>query len=86
MRFERMSGLGEEQLSEIEYRIAGLLEELWDKGEGCPRGLTLRETLVVTCGYLRQDIIEDVGRHLRRRQSAISRYVTFLMPLVGQAV
>ena len=60
MRFERMSGLDEEQLGELEYRVAGLLEEPWDKGEGRPRELTLQEALVVTCGYMRQNIIEDV--------------------------
>jgi hypothetical protein len=27
-----MSGLDEEQLSELEYRVAELLEEPWDKG------------------------------------------------------
>ncbi len=37
-----------------------LLEEPWDKAEGRPRELTLREALVVMCVYLRQNIIEDV--------------------------
>jgi hypothetical protein len=55
-----MSGLDEEQLGELECRVAELLEEPWDKGEGRPRELTLREALVVTCGYLRQNIVEDV--------------------------
>ncbi len=48
-----MSGLDEEQLSELEYRVSELLEEPWDKEEGRPRELTLREALVVTCGYMR---------------------------------
>ena len=60
MRFERMSGLDEEQLSELECRVSELLEEPWDKEEGRPRELSLREALVVTCGYMRQNIIEDV--------------------------
>ena len=60
MRFERMSGLDEEQLSELECRVSELLEEPWDKEEGRPRELTLREALVITCGYMRQNIIEDV--------------------------
>ena len=63
-----MSGLDEEQLGELEYRVAGLLEEPWDKRDGRPRELTLQEALVVTCGYMRQNIIEErMGRHLRRR-------------------
>ena len=57
---DRMSGLDEVQLDELEYRVARLLEEPWDKGAGRPRELTLREALVVTCGYVRQNIIEDV--------------------------
>jgi hypothetical protein len=46
-----MSGLDAEQLDELEYRVAELLEEPWDKEEGRPRELNLREALVVTCGY-----------------------------------
>jgi len=76
LRFERMSGLDEEQLSELEYRAAGLLEKPWDKGEGRPRELTLREALVVTCGYLRQNIVEDVWADIFDvAQSTISRYI-----------
>lgn len=81
-----MSGLDEEQLDELEYRVAGLLEEPWDKGAGRPRELTLREALVVTCGYVRQNIIEDVWADIFDvDQSTISRYITFLTPLVENA-
>jgi hypothetical protein len=81
-----MSGLDEEQLSELEDHVAGLLEKPWDKGEGRPRELTLREALVVTCGYLRQNIIEDVWAGiLGVAQSTISRYITFLTPFVEEA-
>lgn len=86
LRFERMSGLDEMQLSELECRVAELLEEPWDKGGGRPRELTLREALVVTCGYLRQNIIEDVWADIFDvAQSTISRYITFLTPLVEKA-
>jgi hypothetical protein len=81
-----MSGLDEEQLSELEYRVAELLEEPWDKGTGRPRELTLREALVVTCGYLRQNIVEEVWADIFSvAQSTISRYVTFLTPFAGKA-
>ena len=81
-----MSGLDEVQLDELEYRVAGLLEEPWDKGAGRPRELTLREALVVTCGYLRQNIIEDVWADIFDvDQSTISRYITSLTPLVENA-
>jgi Helix-turn-helix of DDE superfamily endonuclease len=86
LRFERMSGLDEEQLDELEYRVTELIEEPWDKGEGRPRELTLREALVVTCGYMRQNIIEDVWADIFGiAQSTISRYITFLTPLVEKA-
>jgi len=77
-----MSELDAEQLDELEYRVAGLLEEPWDKGEGRPRELTLREALV----YLRQNIIEDVWADIFDvAQSTMSRYITFLTPFVEGA-
>ncbi len=86
LRFERMSGLDEEQLDELECRVTRLLERPWDKGEGRPRELSLREALVVTCGYLRQNIIEDVWADIFDvDQSTVSRYITFLTPLVERA-
>jgi hypothetical protein len=81
-----MSGLDEEQLDELEYRVAELLGQPWDKGQGRPRELSLREALVVTCGYLRQNIIEDVWADIFGvAQSTISRYITLLTPLVEKA-
>src|SRR5438270_3729079 len=81
-----MSGLSEKQLGELGCRVVELLEEPWNKGEGRPRELTLREALVVTCGYVRQNITEDVWADIFDvAQSTISRYITFLTPLVDQA-
>ena len=68
MRFERISGLGEEQIDEIESRVAHLLERPWQKEAGRPRGVTLREALVVTCGYLRQNLIEEAWADNLRRE------------------
>jgi len=81
-----MSGLGEEQLDELEERVAELLERPWDKEVGRPRELNFREALVVTCGYMRQNIIEEVWADVFEvDQSTISRIITFLTPLVEQA-
>ena len=81
-----MSGLDPAQLDELEQMVSELLEELWDKREGRPRELTLREALVVTCGYLRQNIIEDVWADIFGvAQSTRSRYITFLTPFVEKA-
>jgi len=74
-----MSGLEERQLDELEERAAELLEEPWDKGTGRPREIPFREALVITCGYMRQNIIEDVWADIfDADQSTISRVITLL--------
>jgi hypothetical protein len=86
LRFDRMSGLDEEQLDELEERVSGLLERPWIKDTGRLRELTFREALVVTCGYMRQNIIEDVWADIFDvDQSTISRIITFLTPLAERA-
>jgi len=51
-----------------------------------PRELTLWEALIVTCGYLRQNIIEDVWADIFGvAQSTISRYIKFLTLFVEKA-
>jgi len=86
LRFDRMPGLDSAQLGEPEQMFSELLEEPLDKGEGRPRELNLREALIVTCGYLRQDIIEDVRAGIfDAAQSTISRCITFLTPFVEKA-
>jgi DDE superfamily endonuclease/Helix-turn-helix of DDE superfamily endonuclease len=81
-----MSGLDEEQLDELEKRLTELSEMRWGKGTGRPRELTLREALVVTCGYMRQNIVEEVWADIFDvDQSTISRIITFLTPLVEHA-
>src|SRR5271154_5449193 len=81
-----MSGLDAEQLDELEERVAELLEEPWDKGYGRPRELAFREALIVTCGYARNNITEEIWAEIFDvDQSTISRYITFLTPLVDIA-
>ena len=78
-----MSGLDEEQLDELEVRVEKLLEKPWGKEVGRPRELTFREALVVTCGYMRHNIVEEVWADIFDvDQSTISRIITFLTPLV----
>lgn len=86
MRFDRISGLTEEQLDELEECVAELLEEPWDKGSGRPRELTFRDALIVACGYARNNITEEIWAEIFDvDQSTISRYITFLTPLIDQA-
>ena len=81
-----MSGLPGEQLDELESRVEDLLPAPWDRGFGRPKELTLREALVVTCGYARQNIIEEVWADIFDvEQSTISRYLTMLTPVVDAA-
>ena len=81
-----MSGLDSAQLDELEQMVSELLEEPWDKGEGRPHELNLREALIVTCGYLRQNIIEDAWAEIFDvAQSTISRYITFFTPLAEKS-
>jgi hypothetical protein len=81
-----MSGLDAEQLDELEYRVSELLEVPWDKRIGRPRELGLREALIITSGYMRNNIIEEVWAEIFGvHQSTISRNITFLTPLIEQA-
>src|ERR1700678_3691051 len=81
-----MTGLNAEQLDELDERVAELLEEPWVKGSGRPRGLTLHEALIVTCGYKRNNITKEVWADIfGEAQSTISRCITLLTPLIEQA-
>jgi DDE superfamily endonuclease/Helix-turn-helix of DDE superfamily endonuclease len=81
-----MSGLDAEQLDELEQMVGELLEKPWNKGKGRPMELTLCEALVVTSEYMRQNITEEVWAEIFDvDQSTISRYITFLTPLIEQA-
>ena len=86
MRFYRMSGLDAEQLDELEEMISELMEKPWDQGTGRTRELSFREALIVTSGYMRNNITEEVWADIFGvDQSTISRYITFLTPLIETA-
>lgn len=86
MRFDRISGLAEEQLDELESRVEELLAEPWDKGVGRPKELTVWEALIVTSGYARQNITEEVWTDIFDvDQSTISRYIAMLTPVAATA-
>src|SRR5436189_2717257 len=81
-----MSGLDQEQLDELEQIVSELLREPWDKGNGRPIELSLREALIVTSGYARNNITEEIWAEIFDvDQSTISRHITFLTPLIEQA-
>lgn len=83
----RMSGLTDEQLDDLVARVEGFLEEPWDKEIGCPKSLCLRDAVIVTCGYMRNNIIEEVWAEIFGvSQSSISRYIKCLTPAVCDAM
>jgi hypothetical protein len=81
-----MSGLDAEQLDALERMVSDLLEKPWDRSTGRPKELTLREALIVTSGYMRNNITEEVWAEIFDvNQSTISRYITLLTPLIERA-
>jgi hypothetical protein len=60
LRYHRTFGLDAEQLDELEARIEDILPDPWDKGTGRPKSLLLREAIMVTLLYERQNMIEEV--------------------------
>lgn len=83
----RMSGLSYEQLDELTALAEDFLEEPWDKETGRPKNLDLRDALIVTCGYMRNNITEEVWAEIFGvSQSCISRYIKCLTPVIADAM
>ena len=86
MRYHRTFGLDAEQLDELEERIQEIIPESWNKGTGRPKSLSLREAIMVTLLYERQNIIQEVIADLFGvSQSVISDIVGEFTPLIAQA-
>ncbi len=86
MQYDRMSGLDAEQVDELVLRIEGQLDEPWDKGNGRPKSVTLREAVVIACAYMRQNIIQEVWAEIfDTSQPVISEIVTKFTPLIEAA-
>ena len=86
MRYHRTFGLDAGQLDELEARIEDILPDPWDKGTGRPKSLSLREAIMVTLLYKRQNIIEEVIADLFGvSQGTVSEIITGFTPLIAQA-
>jgi hypothetical protein len=82
-----MSGLTYEQLDELAALAEDFLEEPWDKEIGRPKNLDLRDALIVTCGYMRNNITEEIWAEIFGvSQSCISRYIKRLTPVIADAM
>jgi Helix-turn-helix of DDE superfamily endonuclease len=86
LRYHRTFGLDAEQLDELEELIEELLAKPWDKGIGRPKSLSLREAIMVTLLYTRQNLIEEVIADLFGvAQATVSEIITKFTPLIAQA-
>ena len=86
LRYHRTFGLDAEQLDELEARIEDILPDPWDKGTGRPKSLSLREAIMVTLLYKRQNMIEEVIADLFGvSQGTVSEIITEFTPLIAQA-
>jgi hypothetical protein len=86
LRYHRTFGLDAEQLDELEARIEDILPDPWDKGTGRPKSLSLREAVMVTLLYSRQNMIQEViGDLFGVSQGAVSEIITEFTPLIAQA-
>ena len=86
MRYHRTFGLDARQLDELEARIEDILPDPWDKGTGRPKSLSLREAIMVTLLYKRQNIIEEVIADLFGvSQGTVSEIITEFTVLIAQA-
>ena len=62
------------------------LDGPWDKGIGRPRSLILREAIIITCGYMRQNITQEVWAEIfDTSQPVISGIIGKFTPLVEAA-
>jgi hypothetical protein len=78
-----MSGLDSEQLDELVWLVEEQLEEPWHKTIGRPKDLSLREAIVVACGYMRQNITQEVWAEIfDTSQPVISGIITKFTPLI----
>src|SRR6266550_3473295 len=86
LRYHRTFGLDAGQLDELEARIEDILPEPWDKGTGRPKSLSLREAIIVTLLYKRQNMIEEVIADLFGvSQGTVSEIIAEFTPLIAQA-
>ena len=79
-----MSGLDSEQLDELVWRIKDQLEEPWHKrNRGARRTFPCEKPVVVACGYMRQNIIQEVWAEIfDTSQPVISGIITKFTPLI----
>jgi len=86
LRYHRTFGLDAGQLDELEERIEDVLPEPWDKGIGRPKSLSLREAIMVTLLYGRQNMTEEVIADLFGvSQGTVSEIITEFTLLIAQA-
>jgi transposase len=85
LRLYAMTGLTDEQFSELYERVDELFE--WYSGVGRPPALSLREALIATLMYFRKNICQDfIGSLYGVSQSTISRSIAVIEVMVDKAL
>ena len=86
LRYHRNFELDAGQLDELEARIEDILPHPWDKGTGRLKSLSLREAIMVTLLYKRQNMIEEfIADHIGVSQGTVSEIITEFTPLIARA-
>ena len=85
-RQARWVGRDTPRLVVLRVRVEDILPDPWDKETGRPKSLSLREAVMVTLLYKRQNIIEEVIADLFGvSQGTVSEIITEFTVLIAQA-
>ena len=80
-----MTGLDDAQLDHLTGAVEALLEEPWQQPKGRRRSLTIRQAVIIACGYARQNIVEEVWAEIFEvSQATVSKTITLLTPLIAK--
>ena len=83
MRYDRMSGLDSEQLDELVWRIESLARRAVAQRNRAPEGPFPARTVIVACGYMRQNITQEVSAQIfDTSQPVISGIIAKFTPLI----
>ena len=83
LRYHRTTGLMLTQIQELVRRVNEALDKPWANRVGRPKILGLYKAVAVSCQYLRQNEAQEVlGDMHDSSQPTISRYVTYLIPII----
>jgi hypothetical protein len=85
LRYHRTFGIDTRQLDELEKLIEKILPEPWNKATGRPKSLSLREAIMITLLYERQNLTQEViADFFGVSQAVVSGIIAEFTPLIAQ--